>query len=354
VNRKPTILRRSLAVAGAAFVGLAATVALGSPASAHHPVVTGDYECVDGGWEVTWTVTNSENDLDGKLIDVVYSPEHDGQVVKTDAVLPTSVQGNLVEKLALPASAEGASLYVEVEWYRGYKRIVADDKADLTFEGTCEKTEEPDATAKFDCDSVVITLSHPANSGIVGSVIFNVSSKTGFSASHTLEAGDPDVTVTVPKEEADGLRVTSPSTGLVREFEYKDPGNCGEPTGEYTVTCDDITFDLKNPKDGVEIELTFTPSTGDAVTRTVAPGASMEPVTFPGSEGLTVTISSEGQPDEVIKYDDEKPENCGGGGGSLPTTGPKDGLIAGGAGVLLALGAGLFLVARRRRIAFTA
>ena len=185
-------------------------------------------------------------------------------------------------------------------------------------------------------------------------VIFNISSKTGFSDSHTLEAGDPDVTVTVPKEDADGLRVTSPSTGLVREFEYKDPGNCGEPTGEFTVTCDDITFDLKNPEDGVEIELTFTPSTGDAVTRTVAAGTAMEPVTFPASEGLTVTISSEGQPDEVIKYDDEKPDNCGGGGGSLPTTGPKAGLIAGGAGALLALGAGLFVFARRRRIHFSA
>ena len=74
MNRKPSVLRRSLAVAGAAFLGLAATVALGSPASAHHPVVTGDYKCVDGGWEVTWTVTNSEDDLEGKLIDVGYTP----------------------------------------------------------------------------------------------------------------------------------------------------------------------------------------------------------------------------------------------------------------------------------------
>ena len=318
------------------------------------PLVTGDYKCVDGGWEVTWTVTNSENDLEGKLIDVGYTPQHDGQVVKTEATLPTSVQGNLVEKMVLPADAKGASLYVQVEWNRDGKRIVADDEDELTFEGKCEKTEEPDATAKSDCDGVVITLSNPANSGVLGGVIFNISSDTGFSESHTLKAGDPDVTVTVPKEEADGLRVTSPSTGLVREFEYKDPGNCGEPTGEFTVTCDDITFDLTNPKDGVEIELNFTPSTGDAVTRTVAPGTAMEPVTFPASEGLTVTISSEGQPDEVIKYDDEKPQDCGGGGGSLPKTGPKAGLIAGGAGALLALGAGLFVFARRRRIHFAA
>ena len=76
-------------------------------------------------------------------------------------------------------------------------------------------------------------------------------------------------------------------------------------------------------------------------------------MTFPGSEGLTVTFG-EGRPARTPYGRREKPDNCGGGGGSLPTTGPKAGLIAGGAGALLALGAGLFVFARRRRIHFSA
>jgi LPXTG-motif cell wall-anchored protein len=42
------------------------------------------------------------------------------------------------------------------------------------------------------------------------------------------------------------------------------------------------------------------------------------------------------------------------GGGGLPKTGPQTAAIAGGAGVLLATGLTMFLVARRRRIRFTA
>jgi LPXTG-motif cell wall-anchored protein len=44
----------------------------------------------------------------------------------------------------------------------------------------------------------------------------------------------------------------------------------------------------------------------------------------------------------------------GGGGGDLPVTGAAVGGIVGAAAVLLAIGAGLFLLARRRRINFTA
>ena len=41
-------------------------------------------------------------------------------------------------------------------------------------------------------------------------------------------------------------------------------------------------------------------------------------------------------------------------GGELPITGSTTTLIAGGAVLLLAVGAGVYLVARRRRVTFTA
>ncbi len=111
MNRKPSFLRRSLAVAGAAFVGLAADVRPGLARERPPPVVTGDYKCVDGGWEVTWTVTNSENDLEGKLTsDVGYTPRTRVRRSRRTRSLPQSVEGNLVEKLTLPADAKGASL----------------------------------------------------------------------------------------------------------------------------------------------------------------------------------------------------------------------------------------------------
>ena len=97
--------------------------------------------------------------------------------------------------------------------------------------------------------------------------------------------------------------------------------------------------------------MTFTPSVGEPQTVEVE-GGQTKSVTFPGSEGLTVVVTAFGEDSAPVAW--EKPDNCGGGGGSLPTTGPKAGLIAGGAGALLALGAGLFVFARRRRIRFTA
>ena len=171
MNRKPSFLRRSLAVAGAAFVGLAATVALAAPASAHHPLVTGDYKCVDGGWEVTWTVTNSEKDLAGALTRRHYQPAYEGQAIKAGAVLPKSGDGGLVETLTLPADATGATLAVEAEWFRPYKHIVEDAKASLTFEGKCHKKEKPSVTFESLCDgSVDVKLDNPTRRAVTFTV----------------------------------------------------------------------------------------------------------------------------------------------------------------------------------------
>jgi LPXTG-motif cell wall-anchored protein len=83
---------------------------------------------------------------------------------------------------------------------------------------------------------------------------------------------------------------------------------------------------------------------------------------FAGLE-VTVEVTVGDEPvelDEPVTSWDAAVEGLGcepaddGEGGELPTTGISTGLIAGGAVVLLALGGGLFLVARRRRVTFTA
>jgi len=105
----------------------------------------------------------------------------------------------------------------------------------------------------------------------------------------------------------------------------------------------------------------FKTSDGDAGSVVVAPGKSATR-TFPASKGFTVYVFSEalGVNDFTDQFTWEQPDNCGGAagggetGGGLPKTGPQTAAIAGGAGVLLATGLTMFLVARRRRIRFTA
>lgn len=59
------------------------------------------------------------------------------------------------------------------------------------------------------------------------------------------------------------------------------------------------------------------------------------------------------EPTEAPPADDDE-DPADGEGAGLPETGAPTGLIVGGALALLALGGGLFLVARRRRLRFTA
>lgn len=339
MNRKSSFLRRSLAVAGAAFVGLAAAVALAAPASAHHPIVSGKYACVDGAWDVTWTVTNSEHDLEGTVTDVGYTPGHEGQTIKTGATLPESDEGDLVESLTLPADATGASLGVEVEWLRDYKKIVDKGSASLTFEGTCQEEKEPSVRFESLCDgSVDVTLVNPTQRPVtfvvngeeieVGPDSFDARNFTGEAATEIVVTWDKD-------GKAEGG--------------FTEPDNCATIAGEST--CDEFTWEVVNPADGRALAVTFTPSVGEPQTLEVE-GGETKSVTFPGSTGLTVVVTAFGEDTEPVAW--EKPDNCGGGGGSLPKTGPKAGLIAGGAGALLALGAGLFVFARRRRIHFAA
>lgn len=110
---------------------------------------------------------------------------------------------------------------------------------------------------------------------------------------------------------------------------------------------------LDNPDDGIEIPLVFTPSTGEPRELVVKPGE-RKTVTFPASEGFTLKAAVKGFESEAETIPWSAPEGCDGSGGGLPVTGVSVGGIAGGAGVLLAAGAALFYVSRRRGVKFTA
>ena len=143
------------------------------------------------------------------------------------------------------------------------------------------------------------------------------------------------------------------------------PADCQAPTpppleiAKWSFGCDSLTIIVDNPS-SEDATLTFAPSTGEPFDVEVAGGDSAT-VAFPAAAGLTVDVRYQGA--SIVHADDpititpaafealtcDEDDAAGG----LPATGGPVALIAGGALLLLGLGAGLFLVARRRRIIFT-
>jgi LPXTG-motif cell wall-anchored protein len=360
VNRSKSVLRRALAVAGAATLGLAGAIAFAAPASAHHPLLDGSAECVAGSWKVTWTVTSSENDLDGKITSIDKLEPADSTLtgITVGATVPMNVDNAaLVGTQTVAANETSATLRITARWDRDGAIHTGYDEDTVEFEGTCdEPTAKPSAELTSDCEGVTVTLMNAKDA--TKDATFVVTGSGGFEVTKTVPA-DGRATVTVPKDKAASVRVTVGGK-VIEEGRWVEPEGCeqpkppAEPSGFFESTCDALILTVENPKDGATVTVTFVANTGAKQTLTVKPGETKS-VSFEASENLKVTVSAEGLKDTVIPW--EKPENCGGAGGggpTLPQTGVKVGAAAAGALVLLAIGAGLFLVARRRRIRFTA
>lgn len=368
--------RRPLAIIGAGLLGLTAALAFAAPASAHHSEVKVAGECntTTGEWDVTWTIKSvAPGDVKKFKLTLVEAKKFVGDAeseltipgvaVTEGNEYPHPVNQKLEFKQSLPAEVTGVSLKVKAQWDNNYKEREAAG-ASVTFTGTCEKeVEEPPATAKptatvgSDCDgSVVVKLKNGADA--TAPAKFTVSGDEGFEEKVTVPAGE-EKSVKVPAANAGNIKVFEESQ---KEALYNDAPpaaeDCvepGEPALSYASTCDEFTWEVDNPADGKTITVTFTPSKGEAKTVTVEPGK-VETVKFPAEEGLTVTPSADGKQGEPIAW--EKAEDCesggGGGEGELPLTGAAAGGIAAGAALLLAIGVVLFIMARRRRVTFTA
>jgi hypothetical protein len=98
VNLLKSPFRRTTAVLAGAFIGLAGAVAIAAPASAHHPEVSPESSCInaDGSWTVKWTITNSEDDLEGTITSVRTLPRKSTITgIEEGDTLPKSVDGAL-------------------------------------------------------------------------------------------------------------------------------------------------------------------------------------------------------------------------------------------------------------------
>lgn len=232
---------------------------------------------------------------------------------------------------------------------------------------------------------------HMSNSGRANiPANFVVTGTGGFRKTFSV-APDGFADTTVPAASAGDVKVEV--GGKTERYSWKRPVGCAVPVPTGTRDCDKLTISQTNPADGDPIEVHVTTNSPAHPPRTtpLAPNASFQAV-FPVAPGLVVTVTNR-IGDRVLnsfQFPGHKPDNCpspstsptpsasvtpsasasasvpptgtptsspppagGGGGGGLPVTGDNVGLMVSAGGGLLALGAGLFFLARRRGTKFT-
>ncbi|MEW2474034.1 cell wall anchor protein [Micromonospora gifhornensis] len=224
------------------------------------------------------------------------------------------------------------------------------------YNGGAKNCTTPAATFASACDgTVTVSLS---NDGSISKypVEFEVRGENGFSEKVTVEPGKANNETVVPAEHAGAIEVLVDGEVIDNgTYEWERPEDCPLPTITADATCETFALTASNPEGAQPVKVDFT--YGDKTeSRTVKPGSS-ESVTFPaGDDEAALVALPELDLELEVVY---APEGCGGGGGGeeppgLPVTGVAAGGIAAGAIVLLAVGAVLFVMARRRRIHFTA
>ncbi|MER7456195.1 LPXTG cell wall anchor domain-containing protein [Micromonospora sp. NPDC126480] len=307
MNRLKPTFRRVTAVAAGTLLGFSGVAILAAPASAHHPEPAGTF-CLrgDSQVEVTWTVGNSERDLEGTISKLESTiPADFAGTLALDATLPKKGDGPLTATQT--HSFEGAlpelKLTVEAKWQRGDRNVTEERSVTATPAGDCKGEETPTPTPTV----------------------------------------TPEPT---PTPEQPSPTPTEPPTAT------PTPAEPEEPVFRLEETCDEMIFTVENPAKGIPFTATLVTEKGVTKKLESKPGETAS-VSFDAYPGLKVTVSYDVvEGSETIEY--TEPQDCGGEGGGLPVTGANTTLIAGGAAVLLAAGAGLFVLARRRKLRFTA
>lgn len=356
MNRSKSLLRRALAVAGAAAIGLVGSVALQAPASAHHSEVVGVPVCdtASGDWVVTWTVTTvaPKEAPNFRIVSVEHTPASstlEGIAATQDPTqeetFPFTTGTPIVAKQKVAAGTEKAELFVKVKWNNLFEEEKP-SSGEVKFHGTCQKdSPKPSVQSASDCaGTITITLTNgkeataPAEFKVVGK---------GVSKTVVVAAGESE-TIKVPSS-AGTVKVTVNGKQVGGDITWS-PQNCEAPSLASKSDCDTLTIEVTNPKGGTPLTFTFTPGEGQTKTLDVAPGET-KTVVYGGAKAKQVVVSAPGFENETVVW--QKPGNCDT-GGALPVTGMKIGGAVAGALVLLAAGGVLFMVARRRRVTFTA
>ncbi|MFI6265664.1 cell wall anchor protein [Micromonospora sp. NPDC051006] len=225
------------------------------------------------------------------------------------------------------------------------------------YNGGDKSCTTPASTFASNCDgTVTVSLS---NDGKISKypVEFEVKGENGWSKKVTVEPGKADNGIVVPAENAGKVEVLVDGKVIDKgTYSWQRPEDCPLPTVTTKADCKNFTLTATNPEGGMPVKVEFTYG-GKTETRTVEPGKS-ESVTFKaGKDEKALVALPELDLELEAVYAPEG--ECGGGGAGgeepgLPVTGAAAGGIAAGALALLAAGAVLFVIARRRRVTFTA
>ncbi len=329
-------LKRTSAVFAGALLGLTGVAVLATPASAHHTTITPGSPCVleDESWQVTWTVQNSEIRA-AKVTGVTF--DEGSKLTGIDGAELPENKGSIEGIQVLPKDAATAKLTVTAFW--DYPEGSVD--VTRTNVGEAVKPTKLCAPAKPPVDE--------ETPGDEETPTDEESTPVDNPSAPVDEPSSPAEEPSTPAEEPSAP--TAPVT----------PEPAEEPEFVYEADCDTVVVGVTVPSDWDEdIEVTFTTNKGGKETVTGVKGETTT-VEFPAEEGLTVTATPKGYEDEAATIEYEQPADCdtagegaGEGDEELPLTGAAAGGIATGAVVLLGAGIALFVVARRRKVKFTA
>jgi len=211
-------------------MGAAATLALASPASAHHPIVSGTADCDEttGEWVVTWTVENSERDLEGEITKVTTTPDMALSTITVGATVPKRGAGALTEEVRVGNDVTSASLSVEVRWERTFpwnnriRVIEAERSATVTLGGDCAPTA-PVVESTSDCDSLTVTVTNPAKEPLEAVVTVGEDTRT-------LEV-EPGATAEASFPAGEGTVATATIGDASVDLPWVEPEDCDEPGG---------------------------------------------------------------------------------------------------------------------------
>jgi hypothetical protein len=323
-----------LAVAGAVFIGTVGAVAFAGPASAWSPIVEATVKCTDTPdvAVVIWKVSHDQEETATlKKVRPKVGAIDNGTKIKKGESVTGEQEVNLTE-------VTEATLSFEMHWDSDKAEFTK--TVDLTGEDCAPK---PGFEIGFvdNCDGSVLVKLH--NSG-EKAIEFRVNGSGEWNQHVTVEPGK-HAEVTAPAGHVSPVRVKV-GDEIVDKHTWKKPSDCGVPVLAHRSDCDNLTITVANPADGKTVKAVAKVGDEEIATE-VAPGETKELV-LPGTAGL-VALVTVGDKTTEVKY--EEPANCNPG---LPVTGVNAGLLAGAALVLVSGGAGLFFVARRRRIRFAA
>lgn len=339
MNLLKSKLRRTTALLAGAILGLAGAAVFAAPASAHTPVVTGEASCLSGaGWTVDWAVAN----------DSAFAAK----------VVKASVADQAGNALTLTGALATAGTVVPVG---------SDTDATKQVHGSTAISDAAVTAAKI---SVVLVYATDGGDEQSAPVTVTVTKPTENCATPEPSDSSPSASASAtPSTSGSASASVSPSASQTPDVPMPTdlPGDAEQPTPILEFYCDALVFGLDNPAGGIEWQLHFETSAGEERDLTIKPGEKKTEV-FDASagfsvtiwpsiviDGVTVPVEDENGEEVQVELSWEQPEGCeSGSGGGLPVTGAAAGGLAGGAAVLLSIGAVLFVLARRRKLKFTA